>query len=77
MSIIHPVPSRRHFFQDCGLGLGTIALANLLSDAAAGRAAVPTRRSSGVVASVGNQAGRSSTSASRQRRWHAAPWNYE
>ena len=38
--------TRRHFFRDCGVGLGKIALAGLLTDALAGRApaALPVRK---------------------------------
>jgi hypothetical protein len=37
----HPLldVTRRHFFRDCGIGVGKIALAGLLADAVGGRAA--------------------------------------
>jgi uncharacterized protein (DUF1501 family) len=35
--------TRRHFFQDCGVGLGKIALAGLLTDSLAGRASAARR----------------------------------
>jgi len=34
--------TRRHFFRDCGVGLGKIALAALLTDRLRGRAAAGT-----------------------------------
>ena len=38
---IHPVlrSTRRHFFRDCGVGVGKIALASLLTDSLRGRSA--------------------------------------
>ena len=41
---MHPLAlavTRRHFFRDCGVGLGKIALAGLLTDALTARAARP------------------------------------
>ena len=32
-----PNITRRHFFQDCGVGVGKIALASLIADGAMGR----------------------------------------
>ena len=37
--------TRRHFFKDCGIGVGKIALASLLTDAFAGRSAAAPSRS--------------------------------
>ena len=39
MNLPHQPISRRHFLQDCGVGLGKIAAAGLLTDSLAGRAA--------------------------------------
>lgn len=49
--MIKPNITRRHFFQDCGIGVGKVALASLLSQSSSGSVAVPEKtRTQGVLA---------------------------
>src|SRR5262249_59823645 len=42
--------ARRHFFRECGVGVGKIALASLLTDALSGRAESPSAKASSPLA---------------------------